>query len=197
MALRPGFADPVLDGQGVFRAVMDALARPGLPRRLPAALDPPPPLTPELAAIALALADADAPLWLDGTLAASPEAAAYLRFHTGARIVRDPENAVFALVADPAAMPALAAFAQGTDTYPDRSTTLVVAVASLDGGTGVTLDGPGIRGTATFGPEPIPVGFATALRANHALFPCGVDCLFVSAGRVAAIPRSSRILEAA
>ena len=45
------------------------------------------PLTPELAAIALALADPDAPVWLDGPLAGAPEVAAYLRFHTGDRIV--------------------------------------------------------------------------------------------------------------
>ncbi|MBD0275911.1 MAG: phosphonate C-P lyase system protein PhnH, partial [Acetobacteraceae bacterium] len=70
-ALVPGFGDPVRDAQAVFRAVMDALARPGPPRALPAGLPRPPgPLAPELGAIALALADHEAPLWLDAPLAA-------------------------------------------------------------------------------------------------------------------------------
>ncbi len=51
--LAPGFADPVHDAQATFRAVMDALARPGLPRPLTPGLTPPAPLTPELAAVAL------------------------------------------------------------------------------------------------------------------------------------------------
>ena len=63
--LRQGFPDPVLDAQEVFRAVMDALARPGSVRPLGSDLDPPAPLTPELAAVALSLADHDAPLWLE------------------------------------------------------------------------------------------------------------------------------------
>ena len=70
--LLPGFADPVLDAQRVFRGVMEALARPGSLQPLADLPEVPAPLTPELAAIALALADADAPLWLDAPLAGAP-----------------------------------------------------------------------------------------------------------------------------
>ena len=100
--LLPGFADPVLDAQRVFRGVMEALARPGSLQPLADLPEVPAPLTPELAAIALALADADAPLWLDAPLAGAPAVAEFLRFHTGAPIVKDPAEAAFALVADPA-----------------------------------------------------------------------------------------------
>ncbi|TXN62799.1 phosphonate C-P lyase system protein PhnH, partial [Methylobacterium sp. WL6] len=84
MALARGFADPVHDAQGTFRTLMDALARPGRIGRLASDLYPPAPLTPELAAVALALTDADTPVWLDAPLAANPAVAAFLRFHTGA-----------------------------------------------------------------------------------------------------------------
>lgn len=196
-ALAPGFADPVFDAQAVFRAVLDALARPGLPRDLVADLAPPPPLTPELAAVALALADPDAPLWLDAALASSPAVAGYLRFHTGARIVADPAEAAFALVSDGGGHLPLAEFATGTDEYPDRSATLVVAVASLTGGPALTLSGPGIRGTVDIAGGPLPAGLVEVLRANAATFPRGLDVLLVSAGRVVGIPRSSRPVEAA
>ncbi len=143
--LARGFADPVHDAQGVFRAVMDALARPGTIHVLATGLTPPAPLTPELAALALALADADAPLWLDAGLAQNPAVPAFLRFHTGARIADDPAEAAFALVSDAAACPDFSVFAQGMPAYPDRSATLVLAVSALSGDEGWRLDGPGIR----------------------------------------------------
>ncbi len=196
-ALAPGFAQPVFDAQAVFRAVLDALARPGLPRDLVADLAPPSPLTPELAAIALSLADPDAPLWLDATLGASPAIAGYLRFHTGARIVVDPGEAAFALVSDAAGHLPLSDFPTGTDEYPDCSATLVVAVETLVGGPALTLSGPGIRGTVDVAAGPLPAGLPDILRANAATFPRGLDVLLVSAGRVVGIPRSSRPVEAA
>ena len=193
-ALAPGFADPVFDGQSVFRAVLSALSRPGLPAALPSALSPPPPLTPELAAVALALADPDAPLWLDPPLSASPDVAAFLRFHTGARIVADPAEAAFALVADPSGMPVFADLATGSDEYPDRSTTVIVAVERFEGGLPIALVGPGIRGGVTVAPSPLPADFAARLRGNAASFPRGIDCLLVSDGAVLGIPRSSRVV---
>lgn len=203
-ALAPGFGQPVFDAQAVFRVVLSALARPGIPRALPRLLDPPEPLTPELAALALALADGDAPLWLDPALAASPAVLRYLRFHTGAPIVADPAAAAFALIAGPAGSPRLDAFACGSDLYPDRSTTIVIAVEAIaalsegevPGPHALALQGPGIETTVAFSATPLAVAFVDDLRANHARFPCGVDCLLVAPDRVLGIPRSSTIVEA-
>lgn len=192
--LAAGFSDPVIDSQAVFRRVMNALSRPGVVQTLPPALSPPAPLTPELAAIALTLADHEAPLWLDGPLAQTPAIAEYLRFHTGARIVSDPHDAAFALVADPTTMPPFAAFALGVQEYPDRSTTLVLALEKLDGAAGYTLSGPGIAQTARLLAEPLPNDFVAQWRANRALFPCGVDLLLAGAGRIAGLPRTTEIL---
>jgi alpha-D-ribose 1-methylphosphonate 5-triphosphate synthase subunit PhnH len=196
-ALAPGFRDPVRDAQSTFRAVMEALARPGSLQRLidlPAA---PEPLTPELAAIALALADHETPLWLDARLSGLTAVADWLRFHTGAPIVADPAGAAFALIADPAACPPPEAFAQGTQDYPDRSATLVLAVAELTTGQGLVLEGPGIAGRAVLGAAPLPTDFRARLERNRAGTPLGVDHLLVGTGRVAGLPRTTRILGAA
>jgi alpha-D-ribose 1-methylphosphonate 5-triphosphate synthase subunit PhnH len=194
-AIEGGFPDLVLDGQRVFRAVMDALANPGTPRSLGALPRPPAPLTPELGALALTLCDHDSPLWLDAPLAAAPVVADWLRFHTGAPIVEDPAAAMFALVADPRGMPALGRFAAGSDEYPDRSTTIIVAVASLREGLPLVLRGPGVRDVATLAPTPLPADFAAQWAENRGKFPRGVDLMFVAAGEVAGLPRSSRIVE--
>ncbi len=191
--LRPGFRDPVHDAQGVFRAVLDALARPGTIHAISTRLDPPEPLTPELAAVALALTDGDTPVWLDPALAAAPEVAAYLRFHTGAPLTDDPARAAFAFVREAGRCPPLAAFAQGSPAYPDGSTTLVIALDALDTGAGLRLTGPGIRGTADLALAPMPPGWPGALRENHAGFPLGVDGLLTAPGRVAGLPRSTAV----
>ena len=193
--LAPGFADPVHDAQGTFRAVMDALARPGMLWPLRSALRPPAPLTPELAAIALALTDADTPVWLDAALSASPEIAAYLRFHTGAPLTADPERAAFALIRDPKTGPPLARFAQGSPAYPDTSTTLVLALDTLADGAGLHLTGPGIRGATRIAPAPLPAGFVAQRAENHAAFPLGVDVILAAPGLVAGLPRSTAVTE--
>jgi alpha-D-ribose 1-methylphosphonate 5-triphosphate synthase subunit PhnH len=132
-ALEGGFSDPVFDAQATFRAVMDAMAEPGTRRPAKAVAIPPAPLSPTAAALALTLCDQDTALWLDTSLADEP-VVAWLRFQTGATIVDDPAQAHFAFVADPASMPRLDAFAQGSQDYPDRSTTLVMIVDALENG---------------------------------------------------------------
>lgn len=193
--LSRGFADPVIEAQAHFHSVMDALARPGSIQPLAATLEAPAPLTPELAAIALTLADHEAPLWLDAPLAASREVVDYLRFHTGARIVADPADAPFALISDWAGMPALSRFGLGSDEYPDRSTTLIIAVAAIEARAGLRLSGPGIADHAELAVAGWPQGLTAQLAANRAMFPRGVDLVLVAPGHVAALPRTTRVSE--
>jgi alpha-D-ribose 1-methylphosphonate 5-triphosphate synthase subunit PhnH len=193
-ALARGLPDPVFDGQRVFRVVMNALARPGSLGLLSSDLEPPSPLAPGLAAIALSLCDQDTPVWLDPALAQAPAVADYLRFHASAPIAAAPSEAVFALVADPAACPPLDNFVLGPQDYPDRSTTLVLAVEELSTERGFVLEGPGIARQATLGVAPLPENFARAWADNRARFPRGIDLLFAARHTVAALPRSTRIV---
>lgn len=199
-ALSGGFEAPVFDAQMVFRSIMDAFARPGTAVALDAKTEPPGPLSAEAGAVALALLDHETPVWCDSVLAGAPRVLDWLKFHTGAPVTEAPEDAAFAFIGQPDRMPALAAFAQGTAEYPDRSTTLVVMATRL--GTdrsagGAELSGPGIRTATRFAPDPLPPGFWDQARANHAQFPRGVDMVFAAPGRIAALPRSTRIGEEA
>ena len=184
-------ARPFAD-QAVFRAIMDAMAHPGRVNPLTALpFDWPRPLNAGAAAVALCLADFETPVWLD---AHGGDAAAWLRFHTGARITSDPREAAFAFVTDPRNAPDFQAFAQGSIDYPDRSTTFILQVDAFGTGAARTLSGPGIQGTAAFSASPLPDDFDARLAANHALAPRGVDFVLVSSSAVAALPRSTRLI---
>ncbi|MDB5529804.1 MAG: phnH [Devosia sp.] len=188
-----GFADPVMQSQTAFRAVMDGLANPGTVQDLALGLVPPSSLSPELAAIALTLCDHDTTLWLDRDLA-TDAVLGWLRFHTSAPITSERAQAQFALTRDPTMT--LADFDQGTDLYPDRSTTVALAIQSVSGGQALSLTGPGIDGSITIAPHGLPADFLTQWAENGAQFPRGVDLLLVADGQLIGLPRTTRIKKA-
>jgi alpha-D-ribose 1-methylphosphonate 5-triphosphate synthase subunit PhnH len=190
-----GFADPVRSAQAAFRAILDATSRPGTAQSVGTDVVPPPPLPPAAAAIALTLCDQDTPVWFDAALRASQDAAAWLRFHCGTKIVDDPAAASFAFAADPRALPAFDSFNLGSADYPDRSTTIVLCVASFQAGRELILEGPGIKSRQSLRAAPLPDDIAARLTANRSLFPRGVDLLLASANEIAALPRSVRLVE--
>ncbi|QDZ02211.1 phosphonate C-P lyase system protein PhnH [Nitratireductor mangrovi] len=188
-----GFVEPVIAAQGVFRAVMDAMARPGTSGELPPLARPPAPLSPEAGAVALTLCDHDTPVWLDPPLSASEEVRAWLGFHTGAPLAFTPAEAHFALVSRPGELIALENFAQGSQEYPDRSATLILQTETLTGGEELVLTGPGIETSTTLAPQPLPRHFATQWRQNNSRFPRGIDLVLVAPGALACLPRTTRI----
>lgn len=188
----PGFADPVLDSQRVFRAVLDAMDHPGRVVEVRGSGMAPDPLHPATAAVCLTLADFETPVWLD-TRASTLEAIAYLRFHCGCRLVDAPAQGRFALISDPRSMPPLSAFDLGSDEFPDRSTTLMVQVETLTAGRGRRLTGPGIKVEARLEARGLPDAFWQGLRHNHGLFPRGVDVLLTAGSQIAALPRTTAV----
>jgi alpha-D-ribose 1-methylphosphonate 5-triphosphate synthase subunit PhnH len=184
------FPAPVLASQAVFRAVMDAFARPGELKRLPGMSAAPAPLSATAAALASALLDYETPLWLDPVLARASQVVEWIRFQTAAPMTVDPRLAAFAIIAEPAQAPPFDLFALGSAEYPDRSTTVVLQVQRFGTGERLSLSGPGIAGRAQLAAEPLPLDFQDRLAANHTLFPRGVDVVLVSPEAVAALPRS-------
>ena len=189
-----GFHQPVFQAQSAFRAILDALARPGTVQALGETVDAPAPLSAGAAAVALTLCDHDTPVWLDGGLRGHDEVGQWLRFHCGCPLVDNPREAAFAFAGDIEDLPPFEAFGLGTAEYPDRSTTIVLQVESFGGGPKLALEGPGIRGRASFHAEPLPPDIAARLAANRALFPRGVDLLLATVSAVAGLPRSVRVV---
>jgi len=185
-AIHAAFADPPRESQQIFRAVMNAMARPGEVVRVDVGFAPPAPLNVAAAAVLLTLADFETAVWADTD---SSDAAQFLRFHTGARLIDEPGLADFALVTDARNAPSLDSFAQGTPDYPDRSATLIIQVKTF--GQDWRLSGPGIDGETRFSARPLPENFPAQWRDNHARFPQGVDIIFAGNGKIAALPRST------
>ncbi|MCP9625574.1 phosphonate C-P lyase system protein PhnH [Rhodopseudomonas palustris] len=191
--LSAGFADKVTSAQTTFRAVMQAMARPGTVQRLDTGLQQvPAPLTAATAAIALTLFDHDTPLWLDEATRGE-SVTQWLRFHTSAPLVGEPDAAAFALIAAPQTIPSLQSFALGSNDYPDRSTTLILQLGSLDDGPAFDLSGPGIRGTTTLR-APLPADLLTQRDALTPLFPRGLDLILAAGDAIVAIPRTTRLV---
>lgn len=185
--IAPGFEDAVEAGQRHFRALLDAMAHPGRIVALDGELPKPPDgLMRGVWALAIGLLDYETPVWTD-----RPEILASLRFHCGCPVASEAD-AAFALVTDPRAMPPLAAFHQGEPDYPDRSTTILLQVATLDD-RGAKLSGPGIRETARLGVGGMRADFWQQFAANHRQFPLGVDLVLVAGSRISALPRSTRV----
>lgn len=191
LAIEGGFADPVIAGQRAFKAVMDALSRPGTLHQLPAEATSPAPLPQGLAEIALTLCDHDSPVWLDAGLVSEDAVADWLRFHTGAPLVNGTAEADFAFVIG--ALPPLASFALGSDEYPDQSSTIVLALPSLTTGPQLVLRGPGIRTEAIISPAGLPGDFLTQWAKNRQQFPRGIDLLLVAPEGLIGLPRTTRI----
>lgn len=189
--LWPALNDPIHDSQRLFRQILQAMSEPGTLQKLTA------PYPPQGSSIGsalwgtlLTLCDLDTRLWIAPELN-SREFREALSLHTGCRICEDARQADFALVTS-LTLKSPPTFAMGSDSYPDRSTTLLVVLDQLDKDGPWQLTGPGIETQRR-----LDVGNADALMAllsrNRSHFPCGFDAILSCGERLAAIPRSTRL----
>lgn len=183
--LAGGFTAPAEQGARAFRALLQAMARPGRIEQLTGAT-PPLPLSPAAGALALVLLDGTTPVHLAGRhdCAALRD---WLTFHTGAPMV-GAKDAAFAF-GDWAALMPVTRFAIGNPAYPDRSATLVIELPGLQP-KGAQLSGPGIETRAE-----LSLPDTAAFAANHALFPLGFDAYLTAGDLVAGLPRSTKVEE--
>lgn len=191
-AVAPGFQQPALDAQAVFRTLLEAMSHPGRVTALPAVLpEAPQGLYPAAAAVCLTLLDDDTPLWTDADAASA--IVPWLRFHCGCPLEADPGRALFGLITDPRRLPALDAFSQGSDEAPETAATLIVQVDSLAPHRGCRLRGPGIPEARAFGVGGLSSRFWEQRQAVCEAFPLGLDLIFAGGGELAALPRTTRV----
>lgn len=187
--LQPGFTDPVAGAQACFRAVLDAMARPGRIRVVGGGLVAPEPLAPATAAVLLTLLDYDTPVWLDPAATAVRE---WIAFHCGAPIVLEAAKCNFALALS---LPAFGSLPAGSHEAPEAAATLVLQVKALGRGRTFRLAGPGLRVPALLSVDGLPGDFASTWQENHALFPRGIDIVLCAGTSLAALPRSVALRE--
>lgn len=190
--LTGGFTEPVFHSQSVFRAIMDGMARPGSIQTVTPDVAPPSPLGTAAGALALTLCDHDTAVWLSSGLAKSavPE---WLGFHTGAPVTQEKAEARFAFAESGSMIASFGLFAAGTQEYPDRSTTIVIELAALEGGRELALMGPGILGVTTIAPVGLPETFNRLWVENRALFPRGIDIVLTAGRSLLCLPRTTKI----
>ncbi|MGH9113290.1 MAG: phosphonate C-P lyase system protein PhnH [Acidimicrobiales bacterium] len=189
--------------QLLFRSLLDALAHPGLPTRLPD--DVAPGLPPALVTV-LALADVDVPVaiigddrpsarhdesaggWADVVRTATGAAAAPLALAEMIVALRPPTPAE------------VLALERGAPDAPERGARLFVACSTLRpgraGGPGVRVGivGPGVPGTRSFAVVGVDAPALVAVADANRHYPAGIDTwLVASDGHVVGIPRSSRL----
>lgn len=182
----PGFAEPVAAAQACFRAVLDAMSRPGHVMRAGAGLTAPGPLESSTAAVLLTLCDAETPLWLDPAAASARD---WVTFHCGSPIV----GCEAASIAVGLRWSGLDGLSAGTDEAPETGATLILQVAGFGRGVGFRLAGPGLRASAVIQVDGLPAEFVAAWAANHALFPRGVDLILCAGDTLAALPRTTSV----
>jgi len=190
--LTGGFAEPVFEAQSVFKMLMDGMARPGTIQTVAADVTAPAPLGIAAGAIGLTLCDHDTPVWLSAGLARSaiPE---WLGFHTSAPLTAEKAEARFAFVEAGTMLSTFGLFAAGTQEYPDRSTTVVIELADLEGGRRLALMGPGIQSVIEIAPVGLPETFLRLWTENRALFPRGIDIVLTAGKRFLCLPRTTKI----
>ena len=189
--------------QQVFRAALDALARPGTVHRLPVGHDdhadgPPAALLP-----LLALADLTTPACLlaDGT--DGLEWAGVVRAMTSAPASALAQASLVAALR-PVTEGELASLRTGSAAAPEDGALACLSVTGLrpaaDGADEhvLRLSGPGVPGTRRLVVTGLPPGFVAARRELTRDFPAGADLLLVTvSGDITGLPRTTVVDEEA
>lgn len=166
----------------LFRAILDATARPGTIAELGPLLQG----APAISGVVATFCDASQTLADPDRLLSAAD-----RSFSGARL-EPPSRARFVL-ADGAVAPGDWTPALGTLEAPDLGATLILRVGRLGEGAAWRLSGPGVPGERILRASALHEGWIEARARWCGQFPLGCDLLLADAQRVAVLPRTTRI----
>jgi alpha-D-ribose 1-methylphosphonate 5-triphosphate synthase subunit PhnH len=174
--------DPVHDTRGCFRALVDAMSRPGTITESPT--------EPASYAVLATLVDHEVTLY-------SPDDRIKTALANEGRLTeaaRDRADIVHA--PDPGACP-VGNLSRGSLKEPSDGATVVYRVDGLrsesempENGPELILSGPGVDGRQRLGVEGFTPADARALSATQNSYPRGVDAILTTERKIAALPRS-------
>lgn len=175
--------DPVRDTQSCYRALVDATSRPGTIHRVPSPAD---------RVVVATLADEEIGISTpDDRLREALAGTGRLR-----EMPRDEARLVHVRGSTDGTVRDVP---RGTLKEPSLGATVVYRIEGLDekpgdtdGTTALTVSGPGVPGDRTFGAS-LPIAELRAIADAQAAYPRGIDVVFATEDRVAALPRSVTI----
>ena len=172
--------------QQSFRALLQVQAEPGTWHSLPHTEEISD-LLGTLAAVALTLFDPETRIW--GNF--SQHALRYFKFHCSCPIATDPSEAEFIIWQAEEGLPPFSEMNSGTVIAPDTGVTLILSVPQELEGHAVKLTGPGIQASKKFSPGGVILMFWDSLVKTRTEALLGIDVIFCSPSRVAAVPRNT------
>ena len=189
----PGFTHEAFGSQAVFRTSLNALSYPGRPLEMPLDCALPRQGQGAAAALLLGLLDSDSTLWMSPSFR-DGDAGAWLRFHTGCKVLEDIHAAQFIWVACGDSMPQMSSLLLGSDSYPDQSATCIIETQGFETSVeDLVLEGPGIEDKRALKVLGLPDAFIEQWTNNHGIFPRGVDVFLTDTTHIVGLPRSTRI----
>lgn len=173
------------DSQRDYRQLIEVLGRPGTIGRIDTV-----PGVPSVLTVAAGLADVDVTVAVLDEEWERP-------FHIATGATRaEPGRAQHVVATRPVTVADLTRLQRGDALHPEHGARLFAAVDGLGTAAGVpvNLSGPGVVGDTVLRVDGLAGEFFEALAIANADFPAGIDLVLVAPdGRLAAIPRSSRI----
>lgn len=214
-----GFSDGVMQSQQTFRSALQALAHPGSVHDIDADCGVPTGLSRGMTAMLLTLTDVDTPVWLPADIdAAVPQFLRFhcgcplVNEPMQARFVVVPRGCAAPDLAqchpgDPAYPDTSTTLLLEVSALQADSQTGAPPFGAVDGhgqavlrqAEGLVVDpdleqivltGPGINGQRTLSVSGLAQDFWTQWRANHGLFPLGVDVFLIQGNRLCGLPRT-------
>ena len=176
--------------QRTFRALLDAMARPGTIRVLPASPGAEGPWATVLT-VMQSLLDHEVTFCVEADDRSVHE---QILRRTGARSA-SLDQADFVVTDAAHAAATITAAREGDLEAPERSATVIVRADHVgEGATQAVLSGPGIASVVPLALDGVTAEALRALVERNAAFPNGIDTVFVDTeGRVTCLPRSTRI----
>jgi len=189
MTLQPLFTPANHDTRHCFRRLLKAMSEPGVIISLPQLKHGWPPLQPASISVLLTLVNNDAPLWLAEALG-NDLLRQHLRFHTGAPIVSQPRQSLFAVADHTLSAEQLSALPEGAAVSPENRATLILQLPGLSGGRMLRLTGPGIQDERMIAPQ-LPDCITDEFSQRPRAFPTGMDVILTCGDRALAIPATT------